>query len=120
MEQRNIRNCRWMAVLFTVLVLLSGCDSREKYVGVYRALGQSAQGQREVVLELREHGDGVWKVATDRSGTKFSEAPCTWYIKRGELRINTKTGGVIIGRIDKDVIRISLPDFNTLVFKKTG
>jgi len=49
----------------------------------------------------------------------FSEIPVIWYIRHGELRINTRTGGVIVGKIGKDTVQISLPSFGPLTFRKT-
>jgi hypothetical protein len=46
------------------------------------------------------------------------EVTFAWYIKRGELRVNTKGGGVIVGKIDKDTIELTLPNANTMIFKK--
>ena len=41
----------------------------------------------------------------------FSEIPVVWYVKHGELRINTKEGGVIVGKIEKHTIQMTLPAF---------
>jgi hypothetical protein len=47
------------------------------------------------------------------------ETPFAWYVKRGELRVNTKSGGVMVGRIDRDTIRMTLPGSKALTFRKT-
>ena len=83
-----------------VLIVVFGCESKDQYAGVYKA--RDPVKQTEVVLELKANGDGLWRVGTD-------EVTFTWYIKRGELRVNTKGGGVIVGKIDKDTIQITLP-----------
>jgi hypothetical protein len=49
----------------------------------------------------------------------FVEVPFAWYIKRGDLRVNTKAGGVIVGKIDKDTIHMTLPGSKALTFRKT-
>ena len=46
------------------------------------------------------------------------EVSFSWYIKRGELRVNTKGGGVIVGKVEKDTIRMTLPNMKTLTLKK--
>jgi len=94
---------------------LLSCESKDKYVGVYKAV-QESPNQREIILELKENGDGLWKVGTE--GT-FVEVPFAWYIKRGDLRLNTKAGGVIVGKIDKDTIHLTLPGSKALTFRKT-
>jgi len=81
---------------------------------------QESPAQREIILELKENGDGLWKVGTDGAKGTFVEVPFAWYIKRGDLRINTKAGGVIVGKIDKDTIRMTLPGSKALTFRKTG
>ena len=68
---------------------------------------------------MKENGDGLWKVSSDEAKGTFVEVPFTWYIKRGDLRVNTKAGGVIVGKIEKDTIRITLPGSKTLIFRKT-
>jgi hypothetical protein len=49
----------------------------------------------------------------------FSETPVVWYLKHGDLRVNTKEGGVIVGKIERDTIQMTLPALGPLTFKKT-
>ncbi len=97
------------------VAFLASCESRDKYVGVY----QSEAKQGVVILELRANGDGVWKTNSDQEKGTFVEVPFAWYIKRGDLRINTKAGGVIVGKIEKDTIQMTLPGPRTVTFRKT-
>ena len=97
-------------------MFLLSCESNDSYVGVYKASGKETAKQEAVILELKANGNGVWRVG---SKEVFSEIPVAWYIKRGELRINTKEGGVIVGKIEKDTIRMTLPGFGALTFRKT-
>jgi hypothetical protein len=108
-----------MAGIFVLLMLLLSCESKDKYVGVYKAEGQKSAKERAIILELKENGDGLWKVSSDEAKGTFVKVPFAWYIKRGDLRVNTKAGGVIIGKIDKDTIQITLPGSKTLIFRKT-
>ena len=119
MKQSRYQDCRWIAALFLLLLLLLSCGSDEKYVGTYKAMGQESTKHREIVLELKENGDGLWRVGSDQAKGTFVEVPFAWYIKRGDLRVNTKTGGVIVGKIDKDTIRMTLPGSKELLFRKT-
>lgn len=95
-----------MVGLCMLLMLLASCESKDKFAGTYKA-----EGKVEVVLELHGTGDGLWKVGSD-------EVSFAWYIKRGELRVNTKGGGVIVGKIEKDTIHITLPGSKAMTFKK--
>ena len=95
-----------MVGLCVLLVLLFSCESKDRYAGTYKA-----QGQGEIILELHGTGDGLWRVGSD-------EVPFVWYIKRGELRMNTKEGGVIVGKIKKDTIQMTLPGPKAMTFRK--
>jgi hypothetical protein len=99
-----------------LLVFLLSCESKDRYAGVYKAGGGETAKQEEIVLELKANGEGLWRVG---SKDVFSEIPVVWYIRHGELRIDTKAGGVIVGKIEKDTIQISLPSFGSLTFRKT-
>jgi hypothetical protein len=101
----------WVLGLCLVVILLFGCESKDKYVGVYKAQAPESAKQAEIVLELKANGDGLWRVGSE-------EVIFAWYIKGGELRVNTKRGGVIVGEIDKDTIQITLPGSKTMSFKK--
>jgi len=46
------------------------------------------------------------------------EAPFRWTVKKGELRLNTKEGGVIIGKLEGDILEIKLPGSKTMSFKR--
>ena len=67
---------------------------------------------------MKENGDGLWRVGPREAKGTFVEVPFTWYIKRGDLRVNIRAGGVIAGKIDKDTIRMTLPGSKTLTFRK--
>jgi hypothetical protein len=119
MRESRFQVCGWVVGLCALVVFLASCVSRDKYVGVYQAEAKGIAKQAAVILELRANGDGVWKVASDEAKGTFVEVPFVWYIKRGELRVNTKAGGVIIGKIGKDTFEMTLPGSKTLTFRKT-
>lgn len=107
---RPTRNAVAVAKVSLLLVLLAlslSCESKDRYAGMYHA----ADRQGEVLLELKPGGEGLWV-----SGMK--EAPFAWYIKKGELRINTKEGGVIVGKIQGKTITVAVPGKGELVFTK--
>lgn len=108
-----------MICLFVLLLFLLSCESKDKYMGVYQAQVTSSAKQDVTILELKANGDGLWRVSSRKVTGTFVEVPFTWYIKRGDLRVHTKAGGVIVGKIDKDTIHISLPGSRALAFKKT-
>ena len=113
----KLRRCRpWSISLCMLLVFLLSCESKDRYAGVYKAAGGETTKQEEIVLELKANGEGLWRVG---SKDVFSEIPVVWYIRHGELRINTRAGGVIVGKMEKDTVQISLPSFGPLTFRKT-
>ena len=119
MRRSGLEVCGWIVGLCMLAILVVSCESGDKYVGIYRAESTGTTRQEAVILELRANGDGAWKVVSDGpKGGAPLEIPFTWYIKGGELRINTKEGGVIVGKVEKDTIRMTLPGPRTLTFRK--
>ncbi|MBN1105982.1 MAG: hypothetical protein JXL84_21405 [Deltaproteobacteria bacterium] len=101
----------FMALLCGALLWGLSCDSREKVAGTYRAEGEVSPERGEVSVELKESGDGVWRKGDE-------EVPLSWYMKGGELRLNTKGGGVLVGKVRGDEIRMTLPGGKTLGFRR--
>ncbi|ABK17203.1 hypothetical protein [Syntrophobacter fumaroxidans] len=91
--------------------LLLACGSNDSYVGIYKASANDSPRQDETTLELKQNGDGVWRVGDD-------EIPFSWEVKHDELRVNTKGGGVIVGRIEKEMLSLTLPGSKLVSFKK--
>jgi hypothetical protein len=96
-----------VSVLCVLLALCLSCESKDKYAGTY----QSKDRPEEVRLELKANGEGLWI-----SGNQ--EAPFSWYLKSGELRINTKEGGVIVGHIEGNTIKVNIPGKKEMTFQK--
>jgi hypothetical protein len=99
-------------VLFCgVLPFVPSCESREKVAGTYKAEDGISPAEKEVILELKENGEGTWARGRD-------ETPFSWYLEAGDLRLNTKGGGVLVGKIQGDTIRISLPGGKAVSFRR--
>ncbi len=113
MKRQRLR--RWSVALFALFMLLLACESKDRYAGVYKAYGEETAKQ-EIILELKANGEGLWRVG---SKDVFSEIPVVWYIRHGEMRLNTRAGGVIVGKIEKDTIQMTLPSLGPLTFRKT-
>jgi hypothetical protein len=111
MIKSSFRNPVWLLPLCLLLVLMGSCESKDKYAGVYKAEAKETPKQAEITVELKANGDGLWRVGDE-------EVAFSWDIKGGELRVNTKGGGVIIGKIKKDTLQMTLPNMKTLTFKK--
>ena len=110
MESRSNNRMRLLP-LCLLLILMISCGSNDRFIGTYKAAVKNLPKQAETVLEVKANGDGIWRVGDE-------EVPFSWYIKGGELRINTKGGGVIVGTFENDAIHITLPGSKALSFNK--
>jgi len=111
------RKKRWITLpglvfLFFSLLLSWSCESKERYAGKYTVVEGGSPKQEEVFLELKPNGEGIWVVGTQ-------EVTFSWYIKKGDLRVNTKEGGVLVGKIKDDTFRITVPGRGEMLFKKS-
>jgi hypothetical protein len=97
--------------LLLLWVFLVSCGSRDNLVGIYKAEEKNLPKPLETLIELKLNGEGAWKVGEE-------EVPFSWYTKGDELRINTKGGGVIVGYIEKGLIRTTIPGTPEMTFKK--
>ena len=103
---RPLWHCLWILVL-----LLFACASEDQFAGVYHAEDVATPDESGMILELKEGGEGIWRTEDD-------EVSFSWYLKKGELRINTKDGGVLVGKIQGETIDVTLPGDRRLSFKK--
>lgn len=99
--------------LITIIVLLLiaafSCNQKDKYAGKYAEQGEQLQKTSEI--ELKDNGQGVWRVLND-------EISFSWSISDNEIRLHTKSGGIIIGRIKDDILEILLPGSKIKYFKR--
>lgn len=83
-----------------------GCNATDSYEGHYQAIDTKKEPHN---IELMENGEGAW-------GCCDGEVLFTWYVKGDELRINTKEGGIMVGKLNKDSFSITLPGKKRLLF----
>jgi hypothetical protein len=98
-------------VTFLAMIFSFACDNKQKYTGLYRAGGDKLQRENVNTIELIENGQGIWRITND-------EASFSWGIKGKEIRLHTKTGGIIKGVIKNNGIEIMLPNSQTVFFTK--
>ncbi|UCF01866.1 MAG: hypothetical protein JSV14_16150 [Deltaproteobacteria bacterium] len=99
----------YLATFF--LILVSACGQKERFVGVYKEDVKGSQACSESAIELKENGRGVWRLIDD-------ETSLTWDVRGNEIRLHTKSGGVILGTIQEDVLEVILPGPKIKYFKK--
>lgn len=93
-----------------LIFMISACGQDDGPVaGTYRA--ESPSGPIE--LTLKDSGEGVWSSAADEISFK-------WSVDKQKLRLHTKGGGVIEGRLQQEAIVVTLPGVGELQFQKTG
>ena len=98
-------------ILCALVAFLFSCGSKAEYVGTYQEVKPQTSQQSKTVIELNDNGVGKWITLED-------EVRFDWYLKGGELRFNTKEGGVIVGKIKNDTFEIKLPGREKMIFKK--
>ena len=102
----SYRNTFLIVLTCFIVTLTFSCDQGDRYAGTY----QSAEPP-EIYIELKENGLGVWRVIDD-------EASFRWDVRDNEIRLHTKSGGVIIGKIQGDTLDIALPGRSNRHFKR--
>jgi hypothetical protein len=89
-----------------------GCNVKDQHIGVYEAVESGgALSKKKIVIELKENSKGVWKRSDE-------EVSFSWYIKNDELRINTRDGGTMVGKIKRKGFAMILPGEEEILFKK--
>lgn len=98
---------------FLALVLLAfwGCGEADGLEGRYRAEFQDKAQPQVITLELGRTGQGTWKTGGDQFSFK-------WEVKGAEVRLHTREGGVLAGRIGNNTIDLQLPGMPSLTFNK--
>ena len=101
----------WMLFLFFFVFIPLGCDSAKQYTGTYVSVSEGQPSQRKTILELKDDANGLWT-------TNEKEVPFRWSVKGKEIRLHSKEGGVITGKILDDTITVTLPGYKVMTLKK--
>ncbi|MBW2568063.1 MAG: hypothetical protein JRD93_04805 [Deltaproteobacteria bacterium] len=101
-----VRNTLLIVLSGLIMALAFSCDTGDKHLGMY----QSAE-HPEKYIELKENGVGVWRVIDD-------EASFRWDTRGSKLKLHTRAGGVVTGKIQNDTIQIVLPTQSIEYFKR--
>lgn len=105
---RYVRNIFLIVLSGLIVTLFFSCDTGDRYAGMYQSVEHP-----ENHIELKENGEGIWRVIDD-------EASFRWDATRdSKLRLHTRAGGVVIGKIQNDTIQITLPTQSIEHFKRT-
>jgi len=103
-----------IVIVFAVfLVLIVSCEDTEKLLGKYQADTNKNRQSANIFLELMDNGQGSW--STEEDSVSFK-----WEIRENEIWLHTKSGGVIVGKIVGETIKITLPALGEYDFKKVS
>lgn len=95
------------ALACLMLLFIFSCVQEDIYEGVYKAKGGKTEKYCNSQIELMEKGEAVWRVPDD-------EVSFRWDIKDNEIWLSSKSGGIIIGTIQDNTIRVKLPGTKTV------
>jgi hypothetical protein len=112
MVRPGLRGAACIVSVCLFFFFVSACTSREKYAGTYSTITGASKSQQEIVIELKENGQGSWRKGEE-------EASFQWSINKSEIRLHTKEGGVILGNIQGDALTIELPNERRMIFKRS-
>ena len=112
MTRTGLRGAAYLVLMSLLVFLASTCTSRDKYAGTYLAKTGEAKSQHEVVIELKENGQGSWI-------KRGEETSFHWSIDKNEIRLHTKEGGVILANIQGDTLTILLPNERRMIFERS-
>lgn len=106
-------NPLFLALLSMFLFFTFSCGEKEGYIGTYEVevTDDTPERLEEAYIELKANGEGAWTIDDE-------EVPFRWAVKKGQLRLNTKEGGVIVGKLTDDVLEIQMPGAKTMTFKR--
>ena len=95
------------ALACLLLLFVASCIQEDTYEGIYKAKGGKTEKYCNSQLELMDKGQAVWRVPDD-------EVSFRWDIKDNEIWLSSKSGGIIIGTIHDNTIRVKLPGTKTV------
>jgi hypothetical protein len=102
-----------MFIPLSLMFTLSCNQERQLYTGIYLLREADKPQISETYIQLKENGIGIWNTPDD-------EVSFRWDVKDNEIRLHTKLGGVLIGKIHDDTLEIVFPGSKIRRFKKQG
>lgn len=102
-----------MGALLFSLIVFAACESRSAFIGKYTAEEDESGAVPAVVLELKGAGQGSW-------ATEDESVPFRWDSRGDEIRLHTRAGGIVQGKVLGGAIAMSLPGVGQVQFQRTG
>jgi hypothetical protein len=104
--------CRFLWFLMALILLIGACSKEKELLGTYRPVPGSPPEYAGLYVELKKGGEGIRRVQGGEAITFH------WVAKGDEVRIHTKSGGVIVARQKGDLIAVRFPGPQIVYFKK--
>lgn len=92
-------------------IFMFSCAKKNNYTGTYVPHVKALPEYSETSIELKENGIGNWRIRND-------EVSFRWDVRGEEIRLHTKSGGVIVGKIQGNTLEIALQDRNIKYYKR--
>ncbi len=103
---------RLLFLFVLVTVFAWACSREHGFLGTYKPIPGSPPEYAGLLVELKKGGEGIRHFQNGES-LNFK-----WVVKGDELRIHTKSGGIIIARPKGDLIEVKFPGPQIVYFKK--
>ena len=71
LKKTNRAHNLWKPMLCLLAMALFACAADEEFAGTYYANGSDSSERSETVLELKEGGEGIWRVENDETLGRF-------------------------------------------------
>ena len=103
----NVRNESYFFIACAVFISLFifSCYQEDRSTGIYAPHGETPPEHAATSMELKENGIGIWRIRND-------EASFRWDVRGDEIRLHTKAGGVIVGKIQGNTLELTLQGKN--------
>jgi hypothetical protein len=85
-----------------LILLTVACSREDKFIGTYKSVPGTPPEFADLYLELKKGGEGIRRI-----GGK--ELPFQWVVRGHQIRIHTKSGGIIVAYGWGDWLRLRLP-----------
>jgi len=104
-----------LLVFIALALVLGACEADVPVAGVYVAaapaqtVGAEEREPNEITLELKPGGEGALVTRTD-------SAPLKWDLRDETVTLHGKSGGVMIGAVTRDGLKVQFPGVGELLF----
>ncbi|HNR13409.1 MAG TPA: hypothetical protein PKM59_08865 [Thermodesulfobacteriota bacterium] len=100
-----------IGLIVPLIIGFGACSPPEHYEGTYVAVNEAGPPHEPTVIELKEDSQGICR-------TEEQEVAFRWSVHNHEIRLHTKQGGILQGKIDRNTLTLNMPGEKLVVFKR--